>query len=293
MAEQSDQFRYGANPGASVPMPGEDVPVNPYSLLGAVNDASEIAHTGWIVFLSIVAYLCVAVAGITHRDLLLNTPVPLPVLGVDIDLTAFFLFAPIILVFIHFGLLVQHVLLARKVLEFHAALRPLEPTERRSHPLRLELYTYNFTQSLAGADRSPVFAAFLHAMIWLSVVALPVLVILFIQITFLPYHDVSTTWVHRILLVADIGVVIVLGVFLALLPLQYAAFSWLWRRSERRARLGIPAPGVTRPWLVWKVLLIPNMLLVAGIYAWADLGRDPRPRPDRLLDPGADVAGEK
>ena len=62
---------------------GREVPVNPYSLLEAVNDASEVAHTCWLIFLGVIAYLTVAVAGVSHKDLLLNVPLMLPVLRRD------------------------------------------------------------------------------------------------------------------------------------------------------------------------------------------------------------------
>ncbi|MEZ5773909.1 MAG: pentapeptide repeat-containing protein [Hyphomicrobiaceae bacterium] len=212
--------------------PSGELPVNPYSLLAAVNDASEVAHTSWLIFLAVVAYFCIAVAGIEHKDLLLNSAVQLPMLQVTIELTRFFLFAPIVLVFLHFGLLVQHVMLAKKTLEFHAALRPLETTRRRSHPLRLELHSYFFTQVLAGVERSRLLGMFLHGMTWLSLVALPVFVILFIQVTFLPYHDVLITWSHRIALVVDVLLLLFIGVFLGRRESRFFAATGRLARAQ-------------------------------------------------------------
>lgn len=191
-----------------------EVPVNPYSLLEAVNAASEAARNGWALFLAIMTYVLVAVAGVTHTDLLLNSRVELPILQVEIELTRFFIFAPIVLLFIHLGLLVQHVMLARKVIEFDEAVRPLEATAKRSHPLRLELHSYFFTAAIAGPERSAMFGMFLHAMIWISFTIFPVMLLLYIQAVFLPYHDVWTTWVHRSAIVADIAVLTAIGVFL-------------------------------------------------------------------------------
>ena len=51
--------------------------------------------------------LTVAVAGVTHRDLLLETPVTLPILQVQIQLTQFFQFAPVVLVLFHLGVVSQ------------------------------------------------------------------------------------------------------------------------------------------------------------------------------------------
>lgn len=192
----------------------EDTPVNPYSLLEAVNRSSDTAHASWLIFLAIMTYFMIAVAGVTHRDLLLETPVSLPMLQVDIQLTQFFQFAPIVLVLLHLGLISQLTLLARKALELDHAIRLLEPGDRRSHPLRLELNNFFFVQAIAGPQRSPTMGAFLHGMSWLTLVVLPVILILYIQVVFLPYHEVGITWTHRIALLVDLAALVLIGVFL-------------------------------------------------------------------------------
>ena len=208
-----------------------EVPVNPYSLLEAVNDTSDDARTGWFIFLGVMTYLLVAVAGIGHKDLLLAKEVQLPIVQVSIDLQSFFLFAPLVLCFLHFGMLVQNAMLARKVIEFDVALRALEPTEKRSHPLRLELHSYFFTQSLAGPVRSPLMSFFLHVMAWITLVALPVMLLIYIQVSFLPFHDVTTTWVHRLAIVVDIMMLLAVGVFLIRPDTSF--WHAFWRTSVR------------------------------------------------------------
>ncbi|MEM1307387.1 MAG: hypothetical protein AAGG99_07675, partial [Pseudomonadota bacterium] len=87
-------------------VPGDadgETPVNPYSLLEAVNRSSDMAHTGWLIFLIVLAYLMIAVAGVTHQDLLLEKSVQLPIFGIDIPQIQFFQFAPILLVLFHLG----------------------------------------------------------------------------------------------------------------------------------------------------------------------------------------------
>lgn len=194
--------------------PEGETPVNPYSLLEAVNHSSDTAHTGWLIFLGIVAYFVIAVAGVTHKDLLLETPVSLPILQVDIQLRQFFQFAPIVLVLMHLGLVSQLTLLARETLEFDYAIRLLEATEKRTHPLRLELNNFFFVQAIAGPYRSRVMSGFLHGMSWLTLVVLPVMLLIYIQVVFLPYHDVGITWAHRIALFVDIVMLISIGLFL-------------------------------------------------------------------------------
>jgi len=223
--------------------PEGETPVNPYSLLEAVNDSSDTAHTAWLIFLGVMTYFMIAVAGVSHKDLLLETAVSLPILQVDIQLTQFFQFAPIVLVLMHLGVVSQLVLLARKTLEFDHAIRMLETTDRRTHPLRLELNNFFFVQAIAGPHRSAVMSGFLHAMSWLTLVILPVVLILFIQVVFLPYHDVGITWTHRVALLVDIGMLVLIGVFLM--------------RAETSFFTAFVRTTMTHPWsfLVTSVLL--------------------------------------
>ena len=204
------------------------------SLLSSVNEASVAARNGWLFFLALLAYLFIAAASVSHKDLLLNAPVVLPFLGIALRLDSFFLFAPLVLLFVHFGLLVQHVLLSLKIIELDTILSEDEAWRgRRTHPLRLELHSYFYTQALAGANRSAVFATFLHGMVWLSLVVLPVFLILYFQITFLPYHAEGITWAHRCYLLAEIIILVGVGVFLR----RPNANFWqaLWRTSTQHS----------------------------------------------------------
>ncbi len=187
---------------------------NPRRLLHAVNESAQAVRNGWVFFLALTAFFFVTVAGVTHQDLLLNSPVALPVLQVGIALKRFFLFAPLILVLVHFAVLLQYAMLARKTRALHGFLREKEKDGIfRTHPLRLELSSYFFVQAMAGPTRSPILGTFLTAMSWLTLGLFPVALLLFIQIAFLPFHDAVITWSHRIYLVADCLIILSIGIF--------------------------------------------------------------------------------
>jgi uncharacterized protein YjbI with pentapeptide repeats len=211
-----------------------EAPVNPYSLLDALNAASARTGTLWLTFLAVMAYLLVTVAGVTHRDLLLDSGVALPILQARIDLGHFFLLAPALLALLHLGLVAQFVLLARKALEFNDALRLLESTDRRTHPLRLELDSFFFVQTLAGPERSRLVSGFLNAIGWITLVALPLLLLLYLQVAFLPVHDAAITSAQGVILVTDIVLLALVGVFLL-----RTETGWL----GAVLRLGIHNPG--------------------------------------------------
>jgi hypothetical protein len=180
-----------------------------------VNRTSASARNGWIFFLAIQAYFFVALAGLTHRELLLDTPIPLPLLQVPIELKGFFVFGPFIFVLIHMGILLQHVMLARQARELHMRIANFEGRNLfRSHRVRLHLHAYFFTQLIAGPKRSAFFAFFLSLLHWLSFGILPVILLLDFQSTFLPYHDLQVTWAHRASVVADLLVLLIFSAFI-------------------------------------------------------------------------------
>ena len=90
-------------------------------------------------------------------------------------------------------------------------------------------------------------SAFLNLMSWLTIVILPVVLLLYMQVAFLPYHDVTTTWINRIFLTLDIAGILLIGVFLmraetsffaGVLALDLRASAelhrrrrWYWRSS--------------------------------------------------------------
>lgn len=194
-------------------MDGE-APVNPYSLLEAVNSSSDRTNMSWLIFIGLMIYILIAVAGVSHEDLLLNNEISLPIVQVSVELTQFFLFAPIVLLLVHVGAIMQLVMLAHKTIEFDKAMRLLEVSNKRRHPLRLELHNFFFVQGIAGPHRSRIMGLFLHLMAWLTLVILPVLLLLFIQTSFIPYHSETITWTHRFVLLIDVALLVLIGVFL-------------------------------------------------------------------------------
>ncbi len=189
-------------------------------LLVSVNRASESAQAGWIVLLVLTAYYIVALGGVSDRDLLLNAPITLPILLISVSLYRFFFFAPLIYMFIHFGVLVHHVVLAHKTYTLNTLFEAQEINERiitgkpAVHPLRYEVSTTFFTQFLAGPPESRLIRFFQQLMVWCTLLFLPLVVLLSFQIGFLPFHDVTTTWLHRSYVAIDIAVLALVGVFL-------------------------------------------------------------------------------
>src|SRR5205814_10583518 len=88
----------------------------------AVNDSAGKASVLWTSFLTLGAYLLIATGSVTHRDLFLNSEIKLPVLGVELPVTGYFLVAPMIYLIFHFYLLLQLEGLGEKVADYNLVL---------------------------------------------------------------------------------------------------------------------------------------------------------------------------
>ena len=193
-------------------------------LIGDANQAAAAARTGWMFFMALIAFFVIALAGVTHKDLLLETPVELPLLQVKIPQSSFFLFGPLILLLVHLNLLMQHVPLSRKLREVHRRLTSHEGQgSYRQHRLRSLVNSYAVAQAIAGPWRSRVFGFFLHAVNATTLVLLPILVLLNFQIAYLPWHDATVTMLHRVYLAADILIVVLLGTLIIAPELKFFA----------------------------------------------------------------------
>jgi uncharacterized protein YjbI with pentapeptide repeats len=214
----------------------------------AVDDAAAVGGGLWLSYLFVLFYLAVAAGAVTHADLFFENPVRLPFLGIELPLLAFFFLAPILFVIVHAYTLVHLVMLTDKAKRFDEELykqmgegEGLTEGESESRKdirdgLRRQLPSNIFVQFLAGPEdlRESAFGWALRAIAWITLIIAPVLLLLTLQIQFLPFHNPYITWTHRLAVAADLGLI-----------------WWLWRMilsgreidGRRRASLVWPAFG--------------------------------------------------
>ncbi|WP_395666552.1 pentapeptide repeat-containing protein [Methylocella sp.] len=169
----------------------------------SVEDAASVGGALWLSYLFSLFYIGLAAGGVTHRDLLLENPVRLPFLNVDLPLVSFFFLAPIIFVLAHAYALTHFVMLAGKIGAFD---RALEKSDGAAEGQRRRLPSNIFAQFLAGPEdiRNGGLGHILRAVAWISLVFAPVGLLLFLQAQFLPYHLEWVTWVQRVAVLADV-----------------------------------------------------------------------------------------
>lgn len=217
----------------------------------SVEDAAAVSAGLWLSYLFVLFYIGIAAGAVTHKDLLLENPVKLPFLNVELPLVAFFVLAPILFIVSHAYTLVHFVMLGAKVGVYDAELRAqLGDAPETREGLRRQLPSNIFVQFLAGPGdiRKGGLGLILKAIAWVSLVIGPVLLLLLIQVQFLPYHLEWVTWVQRVAIVVDVILLWLLW------PAVLNGRSRLMWRLERR-RKG------------WRALLALTGRYIAGLTA--------------------------
>jgi hypothetical protein len=181
----------------------------------SVEDSAGVSGGLWLSYLFVLFYLGIAAGAVTHADLLMQNPVKLPFLNIELPLLAFFFLAPLLLFITHAYTLVNLALLADRVQRFHKELGDqlaADPTlqlralEIRS-VLTRQLPSNIFVQFLGGPNeiRKRAVGRALAVILWLTLVVAPIALLLLLQIQFLPYHSRGVTWISRVFLLLDLG----------------------------------------------------------------------------------------
>jgi hypothetical protein len=128
-------------------------PFDVEALEKSLNDSATRVSTIWISFLIFSLYLLTAAATVTHRQLLLDQPVKLPVLSIDLPLRGFFFLAPILFVIFHIYVLLQVRLLGRTAAAYNEALDRAALSPPSNAAMRQRLANTLFAQIFAGSPR--------------------------------------------------------------------------------------------------------------------------------------------
>jgi uncharacterized protein YjbI with pentapeptide repeats len=179
---------------------------DPDEVREALDDAAGMSRNLWLAFLTFGTYLAIGVGSVTHRDLFLATPINMPLLNVALPLVDFFRVAPFLLLIFHAYLLLNLRLMVDNVRRYNEMLSSVQLTPREADNFRLLLTNFPFVQLLSGTTqtRRGYVGGLLLFIVWITVVLAPIVLLVTIQVKFLPYHDWRVTWWHRLIIIADV-----------------------------------------------------------------------------------------
>lgn len=227
----------------------------------AADTSARSVRTGFFTFLLVGVYIGIIIGSTTDEQLLRETGIRLPLLNVDLPIVGVYMFVPPLFMLLHFNLLLQLTFLSRCLHRLDSQINTLRIAADRDSERDL-IFAFPFSHLIVGRHHGAAMRMVIRVLVWITLMILPVALLLWAQVQFLPYHSEPVTWgAHRLSLVADFAI---LWFFW---PRLFAPDGkWRpWRRGlTGRVRAGILrlATGVLSSfgvaWLSLFVLVIPG-----------------------------------
>ena len=168
--------------------------------LESANSSSSIARNLFIGYVAIAGFIAVTLLSTDDIQILLYSPLKLPLLNIDIDLKGFYSLTPWIFGIVHLNLLIIFSILTHKLHHFESCIHPLSWPDRTN--FRSRLHVFSLTQYVSG--RQPgLLGGVIHFTTWLTVTILPIILVLWIQIDFLPAQEQNIIIWQRIIVVLE------------------------------------------------------------------------------------------
>ena len=170
-------------------------------LTDSVNDTTRTARNTLSLVLLVGLYLGLTLVFSTDENLIRDSRVALPQVGVGISLSASYIVAPVIFLYLHFHLLFLLDDLKRKIQAFRQAIMCLDA----------ENQYWNWLSSSAFVRSSrlcPERSLSSKALVWLSVVALPLMLLFAVFLSFVRYQSDWITYLHRTVFFLDLAFIV-------------------------------------------------------------------------------------
>ena len=169
----------------------------------AVVDSALDARRAFVIFAAFSLYLIITVGSTTHLQLLNGTVFRLPILSVNIPILGFYIVLPFLYLIAHFNLLGELNTLSDDAYRLKRHLKRTEKTLEAPIP-------FGLARILVQPDDSGLPKGLIYFLAFTVIVLVPPLILLQIQLRFLPYHQEVVTWLHRVIIVIDMVMIMVL-----------------------------------------------------------------------------------
>jgi uncharacterized protein YjbI with pentapeptide repeats len=171
-------------------------------LRSAVDAAANDAQGSYLRFAVFGLYLAVVVGSTSHEELLKGSMVTMPGLSVGLPIMGFYVLVPALFVLMHANLLLQLSLVAGHVQRLRAAISRLASEDERQ--LERALPPSSIIGQFLFSDRRGTSFGMTYLALAISLILLPIGILVFVQVRFLPYHSEWVTGWHRGLIFADL-----------------------------------------------------------------------------------------
>ena len=168
-------------------------------LLTAADDAARLVRRVYITFLLLCAAVAVIIWSTTDEHFVRGSPLTLPQVNISPSIDAVYGVVPWVILVFHFNLLLLLMILAQKLRRLETAYSHLPFTVIERQDFYVRQFPFPFSHMILGVIRPLV-----EPVMWVTVIVLPLGLLLWVQIRFLPFHDETITWFQRAAVVIDV-----------------------------------------------------------------------------------------
>ena len=198
--------------------------------LEAANDSARHFRVVYVAYLVIAFYIIVMLFSTGHELLFRNGNVQIPIINTRAPVGEVFIAAPMILFLLHFDVLIQAVFLSTKV---HRYTSRLAKEKIHVHGL---LFPAPLAHLLVAGNRRSSMQSILNIVVFVSIVLLPLVILIYVEIYILTYQNELATWLHRTVILLDI---ILLWCFWPRIIAPDKSWGKWWRQSLWKHQVAI------------------------------------------------------
>ena len=173
-------------------------------LLKAANDASRLVRRVYITFLIVSTIIGAVIWSTTDEQLLKGSPLTLPQLNIGQRIDAVYGALNWVILVLHFNLLLLLTILARNLRRLEAAFGHSSFSGIEREDFRVRLFPFPLSQMLIGSHREWGVRPLVSMVVWVTMIPLPLLLLLWVQIRFLPYHNEWAIFGQRATVMVDL-----------------------------------------------------------------------------------------
>lgn len=247
-----------------------DLTAHALELRDAINESSQHVRNVFVVFILFSIYLSTIISSTTDKHLLLITPITLPILQTELPIVGFYKTIPWLYAILHLHIILQLYFLSRKLHHFNKAVESIS-SDSNHHKIHDFLFSFPFNHALSSVESAHIRRNFSLLLTWLVVIVMPLTILTWAMLGFLPYQDIHITHGHRIVILLDLIILWILIPAIVTPSNQMAA--WWFRpmyyaaillgkpvvRQRLKARGSFFLIACTITWfLVFTSALIPN-----------------------------------
>ena len=177
-------------------MPDFEPPKYISSLIPAINDAAKAAQTSALAMSAVGLFLIATAISSTDEDLLLEYTVSIAQLGVQIPVFSFAI-VPAVFVALHCLTLIRYDLLSVNARQLRAELDEIVSSEHDRERCRQLLANVEFIVARTAPVNSPLYSRLFLGIAYLTVVLLPLVTLLLVQLSSLRYQSAVVNWAER------------------------------------------------------------------------------------------------